>query len=430
MQIPHPGLKRLRNGVAANALGKVWVLLLQLLSVPMLTHYWGVEEYGIWLMLITIPTYLGLSDFGLATAAAVDLNKFHHALDEAGSRRTFQSVWLGVTAISISIALICIAGYASYHLFINTSNELPLIYVVITIIYGLLIVQTQQILVVYRATRKYARGTLIMDSAAFAEGLVMISTVALGGSILTSLIALVACRTAILVILNTDLKRKEPWLKYGFGSASIQTIKSLANPSLGAVALNFANSFAVQGAIIALGLSAGSASVALFATSRLITRMPLQITGLVTRASVPEITAALHTGESSVVGRLLWANVLTSLVVAVPFCAVLLLAGPLMVELLSHGQMRPTVSLMIPLTLSALASAVWASLATGLIAMNKHSAFSFAYLLASILVVAVAAAGNLELAAWGMLAAELVALCFVLSGFRNRFSAFLEKEKT
>ena len=68
---------RVLRGVAANLYDKGVVALLQLLNIPVLTHYWGADGFGVWLMLTTIPTYVAVSDIGLGTAAGVELTSLH-----------------------------------------------------------------------------------------------------------------------------------------------------------------------------------------------------------------------------------------------------------------------------------------------------------------------------------------------------------------
>jgi hypothetical protein len=48
---------------------QVVVIGVQILLVPILLHGWGIERYGVWLLLSSIPTYLTFSDFGFTFIA-------------------------------------------------------------------------------------------------------------------------------------------------------------------------------------------------------------------------------------------------------------------------------------------------------------------------------------------------------------------------
>lgn len=61
--------RRLSLGVLANAYDKLVIAGIQLLLVPVLALHWGIEIYGTWVLLSTIPSFLSASDLGFATAA-------------------------------------------------------------------------------------------------------------------------------------------------------------------------------------------------------------------------------------------------------------------------------------------------------------------------------------------------------------------------
>ena len=64
---------RLIRGFGATALGPVVTAIVQIVSVPLFLHVWGVKLYGEWLIMSAIPTYLALSDMRFATAACNDM---------------------------------------------------------------------------------------------------------------------------------------------------------------------------------------------------------------------------------------------------------------------------------------------------------------------------------------------------------------------
>ncbi|MEI8158789.1 MAG: hypothetical protein WCH60_18160 [Burkholderiales bacterium] len=61
-------VKLLRN-LGANPYGQLITIAIQLVSVPLYLHYWGVALYGEWLILSAIPAYLALSDIGFVSVA-------------------------------------------------------------------------------------------------------------------------------------------------------------------------------------------------------------------------------------------------------------------------------------------------------------------------------------------------------------------------
>ena len=64
---------RIVHSLYATGFGQGVNVLIQLAGVPLFLHFWGVERYGEWLILSTIPAYLWMSDFGFASVAANDM---------------------------------------------------------------------------------------------------------------------------------------------------------------------------------------------------------------------------------------------------------------------------------------------------------------------------------------------------------------------
>jgi len=56
--------RRLIAGFGANTFSRLSTTLTQIFSVPVFLSHWGVHLYGEWILLNTIPSYLGLSDVG------------------------------------------------------------------------------------------------------------------------------------------------------------------------------------------------------------------------------------------------------------------------------------------------------------------------------------------------------------------------------
>ena len=107
---------RMMRGIAANIYDKSAITIVQLGTIPLLTNAWGAEGYGVWLTLMTIPTFLALSDFGLGTAAGVAITqhvaqgKYEEALE------VLQSTIAFVLSV-VSMVAICVIGCAFFYAF-------------------------------------------------------------------------------------------------------------------------------------------------------------------------------------------------------------------------------------------------------------------------------------------------------------------------
>src|SRR5271170_2561156 len=103
---PAAFLARLRNsriirGISANVYSQLVQTLLQLLSVPILATHWGLETYGAWLVIFTVPAYLAFADFGFAAAAGNDMTHSIARGDRAAAIETFQAVRTAVAGVCL-----------------------------------------------------------------------------------------------------------------------------------------------------------------------------------------------------------------------------------------------------------------------------------------------------------------------------------------
>ena len=61
---------RIFTGAVASYLNTAVSLLSNLVLVPMYLLYFGKEEYGLWLVVLSIVSYLGFSNLGIAQSVA------------------------------------------------------------------------------------------------------------------------------------------------------------------------------------------------------------------------------------------------------------------------------------------------------------------------------------------------------------------------
>lgn len=383
--------QRLVHGTSANLLGKIWVTIVQLVSVPVMTHAWGVEGFGIWLMISTIPTYLALSDFGLGVSAGVDITASMERNDTSTAVTTFQTAWSFLTVITLVIGLIailCAFGWAAFN---DGASQAPFNSeeiawsIAFVVAASFLSMQMSIRKIVFQATHKYAMGTAVYDALYFAGSLAVLFVVFLGYGLLEAAIAQFGARLISLALFSRIQVRLEPWSRVGWECAERVTLKRLVSPSLSALSLTIANSFGLQGVVLTIGWVFGPAAAAIFSTTRMLTRIPMQFSGLLTRASLPELTRSQIAGDHKLTQRLMKLNMGLVLGFMTPSALLLVLFGPNILELVSHGDMEQTRLAFGLLGCAAAFCAIWTTLGTRLIAVNRQS--EFAYLVLGVYVI-------------------------------------------
>lgn len=411
--------RRLAGGAGANFMGKFWVIVFQLISVPVLTTTWGVEGFGVWLMISTIPAYLAISDFGLATAAGNDITRAIARQDFTAALRSFQTVWLFITAVSLAVAAVVLAGL---FIWVSRAAEFGGIAMAqigwagaLVTVGAVLGAQKNVVTTLYHATHKYALGHFLMGISFALQGLAVIAAALAGGGIVHAAAASCAVSGGMLALMLRIILRRERWCRLGRAQANRGSLRQLMRPSLAALALTVANSLGLHAAVVAIGWTAGPTAAAVFATARMISRAPLQFAGLVTRASIPELTRAIEAGNTPLTQRLMRANMASSAIVMAPALVILLIWGGDILRWLSKGAMQGDAALFALLGGAALFQVVWSTLSAPLLAMNRQGEYAWLVLALSAIVTcaALVPSSTAHLVAAAMLMAEAGAAVWV-----------------
>lgn len=380
-----PNVKgRMIRSVIANIYDKGAVLLVQLLTIPILSHYWGVDGYGLWLMLMTAPTYIALSDMGLGTAAGVKLTEYATKKNFSSALEVLHST-IAVVLGTVSIVIFGIIAYAFWYgqhgaIFAGFKADEIALAIVLIAIYALILTQMNILNVVWRATEKYAFAMFYSGTLIIAEGLIVVTMATCGKNIVYAALGLLCIRAIGYLIFVYLLKKYESWVSISITQAKKVVMRSLLAPSMAALGLTLAIALSVQGAVLVVGATLGAAAVAVFGATRTIVRAPLQLAGLVLRPSIPELTRAFVNKDIALVKKINKVNLKVTLWVMLPFSIILLLVGDKIISIISAGKIEAPFFLILFLVLGTIFHAVWNALGALWISLNKQILFSYRYL--------------------------------------------------
>ncbi|TCT18702.1 lipopolysaccharide biosynthesis protein [Thiobaca trueperi] len=400
---------RMVRGVLANVYDKGAVTSVQLLTIPLLTQHWGSDGYGIWLMLMTVPTFIALSDLGFGTAAGVVVTRCAVDGDYETALNAIHSTIAFVLG-TVCLAALPVLGYAVWIAAFGgacggfSPGELATATVLITL-YAIVMTQMSIVTVIYRGTHKFAFAMMFAGTLILLEGgtIALVST--MGRGIALVALGILIIRTCGYLLFVSLLKRREPWVAIGVSLASRATIRALTKPSLAALGLTISTAVILQGMILALGSTAGAASVAVFGATRTLSRAPLQLSGMFVRPSIPELTRAISGGNQALERRLTRINLLAALVTTLPFGLAIMAFGAPLLDWISGGHLEAPHLLFVVLALAGVFNATWTALSAPLLAMNLQAKFSYIYLVLSLAaVMVVLISGGLLLLAGGLMA--------------------------
>lgn len=373
--------RRLASGTAANFLDKAAILAVQLAVIPVLNRHWGPGGYGSWLLLMTIPSYMALSDCGVGTASGVEATRRVAAGDGEGANGMLQTT-LAFTGCIAGVAIAIAALYG----WVFANAGLPIL---LACLYATAMVLMTLPATALQASGGYGLAQAITGLWVLVEGIALIGICSAGGTIAGTMLALLLTRCVGLVLMLVAARVWAPWFHFGCKRAARAELAALLRPSLAALALTASGALLLQGMVLTLGWTSGAAAVAVFGAARLLTRIPLQFTGLLARASQPELTRAHAARDYAVMQRLSRLNIGAGLLVGPIAVVVLSLAGPHVLVLMSGGVLHASWRLFLLLGLSASLNAVWTAAATSLLAVNRQERFAYWALLLSALAVVI-----------------------------------------
>lgn len=304
-----PIRKRILQALGANTFGQLVTIGSQLVLTPLFFFAWGADEYGKWLLLTTIPTYLLMADLGFGSAAANEMA----ILAGANKMKALQSTFWGALRIcTLATAAVLALSVAAGGIFYLVD---PFDSVLITKADGALIVLalgmgvcinffTSMASAAFRSSGLNAFGIVLSNSIRLLEAVVS------GVLLLASQSPLVLCLGGLLVRVMGGLmqlyfvNRMCPWIFAPGREVDRALFKRLIKPSLSFLAFPLGNALALQGPILILGLVFGSTSVAVFNTLRTLSRIPLQIANVVNASVWPEMSTAYGAGDLLTLRRL------------------------------------------------------------------------------------------------------------------------------
>ena len=408
--------------LGANGLSQAINVLAQLFMVPLLATHWGLETYGIWLVLFTIPYWLGVGDFGLLGAGANDMTAAVAQGRQADAARTFRALgaMLAIIAPVILLAALFLASgpLASWtERAADASGDAAFLTVMLMVAYGL---AGQQIALAQggmRASGAYAKGIYWITAVTILEVTALSVAVILGGTILHAAAIYCIGHTAGALGLRILLSRQAPFLRAS-GSAGIGTeLRRLLRPALAMAIVPLCFALALQGPLVILGAFAGAAAVPAFSAVRTLSRAAVQVTALVSTSAAPLFTVADAQGSRAERSRLAMLSVATAIAILVPATLALSIFGPWFVALWTDGAITPDRQLVVLLAIAMLLHGLWLPLGNLIMAINRHELFTWTFLalaLAALALVALLAPTmGANGAAWAALLLDLAMLGWI-----------------
>lgn len=411
------------RAVGATALYPAVSALIQLVSVPIFLRFWGATLYGEWLLLSTVPWYLSLSDMGFGSVAGNDMTMSVAAGDRDTAVRSFQSAWVMICAVSTAVAF----GAAACVYLLPLRHWLKLTalapgdfqgVLLLLIVYALGTLQTTLSASGFRCDGNYATSALLLNVFRVVEALGSAVIVMLGARPITVAAFLALARWTGQFVMWAILRFKSPWIRWGWARAEFSSIRRMVQPAVAFMAFPIGNALSLQGMLVVIGVVLGPIAVAVFSTTRTLTRVGFMILETVRHSIWPELSIAFGAEDWQYARKLHAKACQAALFLCSAAVVFLALFGRRIYLVWTHGSLTFEPALFYTLLVVVIADSLWYASAAASLACNAHQKIAAVFLVSTVacLVFSVLSMPRLGLVgpALALLAVELPMTRYVL----------------
>ena len=367
----------------------------QILLIPAFLHYWSTREYGEWLVIFSIPSLLWTLDNGLSGLAA---NRMTVA-SGAGDWKLCNLIFHNVLVIqgSLSLLILLVAGWyavvgntaAAFGFKLMSRTEAgEVLFALIAYMllgYGLGLMRAA-----YRASALEARGVSIANGGRLTDFLAQIAVLMRHGHALHLALALLASMSFWVLFSIFDVRRRCPNVTFALGPLSREQFGRMMVDGLPVMAGTAAGAFFLQGYPLIVNSVLGPVAVVTLTAIRTASRTLLQLTGIVTNASVSEMARTYGSRDWEGYLRLLKVLLAVTFWTSIGVGLGLTVAGPWIIGKWTSGRVLVDHPLMLLFAISVACQSGWNACGSILFSTNMHHAYNYVNL--ALTVVGLAAA--------------------------------------
>jgi O-antigen/teichoic acid export membrane protein len=379
--------KALFNNFLAGGWGKLSAILFRLIQVPILLSFLGIEEYGRWLVLSTLPSWLSLANLGFGSVAANDISIAIGRNDIDKARTIFSSAFRVVTYILIAGLVIIIPFALFFHwedfLSLPAERHQEITWVLIWFTLSTLLSFFGEIFQArFRAARKAHLFIVLYSFRPWIELIAMI--IVLQFTTRLDYLALSVLLSTIVFVITTQYLsyRAMPQLSYTASYVQKDLLRKLFRKGLAFQAFPLGNALIHQGTILVVQFILGPVAVAVFGSVRTLVRSINQMLELINQVMWPELSILFGSGDLQKAARLHRIGVAVSIMIALFFVVVLGIFGEKLFAFWTGGAFLLSKPLLLLFLLPIPFNSFWFTSSVIHMASNKHEGLAVRYLIA------------------------------------------------
>lgn len=397
--------------------------IIRLVQVPLLLTALGVDDYGRWLVLSTLPSWLMLASFGFGSVAANDMTMLVASGDIKAANKIFSTTMTLVAGIGIvgSGLIACISPFIPLEAFLHfpaeRHNEIVMAVIFMSMAVFLSFF-TEVLLGQYRAAKKAHLSTFIMSLNPWLDlaGILIALQYSLRFDHLA--MGMLVSKIVFHLVYHFFSWRAMPQIYFSFSLIEKSSFRYLFKKGAAFQAFPLGNALLFQGNLLVVQSMLGPAAVAIFGTARTLVRMVNQIMEIINQAVWPELSHLFGLGDLEKAARLHRGAVGISILLSVLGVIFLSVAGHALYSFWVGKSIELPHHLLLMFLLPIPFNSLWFTSCVVHMASNQYEGLAGRYLIAATL--AAIACGilshfqGIEGAALSTLIVDLLLIPFVL----------------
>jgi len=385
---------RLSRNLSASLLAKASASLYRIAIIPLLIWFLGVEQYGEWLLLSAVPSWLALSNFSIGSIAANAMTLHAAEGNYRESRRVFSTTLVALALFAAAgLVIACMLVWLVWAGIIVLPGQTPAAAhgtaVAIALLCGSVVVSffAEPFAARLRAAGRADVGIAVGGTMPWIEAACCLAALAVKADFISLAVATFVSR-CLFVALNWLISRSaHPELYFSWPDVRASLVLPLLSKGLAYQALPLGHALSNQAMLWVVGAAIGPLAVAVFGTARTMVRLGTQAMELINFAVWPELSlligarnhlqaAVLHRAAATFT---IGAGIATAIGVTV--------AGPAVFSIWTLHELSVTHGLMAIFGLSMLLQSLWHSSLIVQLAANEHEGVAVRYVLAALVAV-------------------------------------------
>ena len=249
-----------------------------LFSAPVMTHYLGRENYGLWMLLCQFVTYLTLLDFGNASIVQIQLASAQHVDGNGEKKRLLSAVRRGLllttgplVLLGLGIAAWAAAKYAS-----AGTSRLTIMATTVLVVMGFLVNRLASLpnYALFGANLVY-RSAMLRTAIIAVARLMDIAVVMSGYGLVGLGLVRVAAQTLIGLSLWRTARREIPW--FGFTRVGFDEVRRLLRQNVSCVVGQWGHMMADGIDIAIIGCLMGPGMIPVYMVTTALSRLAFQL---------------------------------------------------------------------------------------------------------------------------------------------------------